>query len=181
MDQISTKTAPSVFLSKFKKPSHYSIISSRWTTRDGSRAAATSKMERFVIIVNGFQPLTIITKPSILVVAAALDPPLTTTNCLSVFDHYVGRSATLLKKRLWHRCFPVNIEKFLRTPFLQNTSRRLLLLYLTRFSNFSYFKPTHKLNKFKFRISIRGAYNWNEFLSQTRKEIESTFSFQIVT
>ena len=33
-------------------------------------------MERFVIIVNGFQPLTIITKPSILDVAAALDPPL---------------------------------------------------------------------------------------------------------
>ena len=22
-----------------------------------------------------------------------------------------------LKKRLWHRCFPVNIAKFLRTPF----------------------------------------------------------------
>ena len=41
--------------------------------RDGSRAAATSKMERFVIIVNGFQPLTIITKLSILDVAAALD------------------------------------------------------------------------------------------------------------
>ena len=32
-----------------------------------------------------------------------------------------------LKKRLWRRCFPVNIEKFLRTPFLQNTSGRLLL------------------------------------------------------
>ena len=44
--------------------------------RDGSRAAATSKMERFVIIVNGFQPLTIITKCSILDVAAALDPSL---------------------------------------------------------------------------------------------------------
>ena len=25
--------------------------------------------------------------------------------------------ATLLKKRLWHRCFPVNFTKFLRTPF----------------------------------------------------------------
>ena len=25
--------------------------------------------------------------------------------------------ATLLKKRLWHRCFPVNFVKFLRTPF----------------------------------------------------------------
>ena len=41
----------------------------------GSRAAATSKMEGFVIIVNGFQPLTIITKRSILDVAAALGPP----------------------------------------------------------------------------------------------------------
>ena len=29
--------------------------------------------------------------------------------------------------RLWHRCFPVNFEKFLRTPFSQNTSGRLLL------------------------------------------------------
>ena len=44
--------------------------------RGGSRAAATSKMERFVRIVNGFQPLTIITKRSISDVAAALDPPL---------------------------------------------------------------------------------------------------------
>ena len=37
------------------------------------------------------------------------------------------RPATLLKKRLWHRCFPVNFVKFLTTPFLQNTSGRLLL------------------------------------------------------
>ena len=44
--------------------------------RDRSRAAATSKMECFVIIVNGFQLLTIITKRSILDVAAALDSPL---------------------------------------------------------------------------------------------------------
>ena len=44
--------------------------------RGGSRAAATSKMERFVIIVNGWNPLTIITKRSILDVAAALDPAL---------------------------------------------------------------------------------------------------------
>ena len=44
--------------------------------RGGSRAAATSKMKRFVIIVNGFQPLAIITKRSSLDVAAAQDPPL---------------------------------------------------------------------------------------------------------
>ena len=38
--------------------------------------AATSKMEHFVIIVNGFQPLTIIAKQSILDDAAVLDLPL---------------------------------------------------------------------------------------------------------
>ena len=37
------------------------------------------------------------------------------------------RPATLLKKRLWYRCFPMNFVKFLRTTFLQNTSERLLL------------------------------------------------------
>ena len=28
---------------------------------------------------------------------------------------------------MWHSCFPVNSEKFLRIPFLQNASGRLLL------------------------------------------------------
>ena len=45
-------------------------------TRGGSSTAATSTMERLVIIVNSFQPLTIITKHSIVDVAAVLDPPL---------------------------------------------------------------------------------------------------------
>ena len=38
---------------------------------------------------------------------------------------YVKRSVrptTLLKKKLWYRCFPMNFAKSLRTPFLQNTS-----------------------------------------------------------
>ena len=54
-----------------------SFISNRVTLRGGSRAAATSKMERFEIIVNSFQLLTIIKKRSILNVAESLDPPLT--------------------------------------------------------------------------------------------------------
>ena len=37
------------------------------------------------------------------------------------------KRASFLIKGLWHRCCPVNFAKFLRTPFLQNTSRRLLL------------------------------------------------------
>ena len=40
--------------------------------------------------------------------------------CQSIFfNKGAGLSpATLLKKRLWHRCFPVNLAKLLRTPFL---------------------------------------------------------------
>ena len=42
--------------------------------------------------------------------------------------HFFNKVAgLLLKKRLWHRRFPVSFVKFLRTPFLQNTSGRLLL------------------------------------------------------
>ena len=44
--------------------------------RGRSRTVPTSKMEHFLIIVNGFQPLTIITKRSILEVAAVPDLPL---------------------------------------------------------------------------------------------------------
>ena len=44
--------------------------------RGGSRAAATSRMEHFVVTVNGWKPLTIIRKSSILDVAAVIDLPL---------------------------------------------------------------------------------------------------------
>ena len=39
--------------------------------------------------------------------------------CQSLFFNKVAglRPATLSKTRLWHRCFPVNLVKFLRTPF----------------------------------------------------------------
>ena len=52
----------------------------------------------------------------------------------SFFNNVAGlRSATLLKKRLWHRCFPVNFAKFLGTPFLQKASGRLLLSLIFNF------------------------------------------------
>ena len=44
------------------------------------------------------------------------------------FNKVAGlKPATLLKKRLWHRCFPMKFVKFFRTPFLQNIFGRLLL------------------------------------------------------
>ena len=46
----------------------------------------------------------------------------------SLFNKVVGlRLATLLKKRLQQRCFPVNFAKFLRTPSLVEHLRWLLL------------------------------------------------------
>ena len=39
----------------------------------------------------------------------------------------VLESATLIKNRLQHRCFPVNIAKLLRRPVLKNICERLLL------------------------------------------------------
>ena len=49
--------------------------------------------------------------------------------CQNLFFNKVAgpRPATLFKKTLWHRCFPVNFPKFLKTPFIQSNSRRLLL------------------------------------------------------
>ena len=50
-------------------------------------------MECFVIIVNGFHPLTIIKKRSILDVVAVLDPPL---NRLPLFIHGARRNGNLM-------------------------------------------------------------------------------------
>ena len=49
--------------------------------------------------------------------------------CQRLFFNKVAglRTATLLKKRLWHKCFPVNFAKFQRTPFLTEHLRWLLL------------------------------------------------------
>ena len=55
--------------------------------------------------------------------------------CQSLFQKRVSFARVSfqnLKKRLWHRRFPGNFAKFLRTPFLQNTSGRLLLENKTR-------------------------------------------------
>ena len=66
--------------------------------------------------------------------------------------------ATLLKERLWHRCFPVNFTKFLRISFLQNTSGRLLLHLLNL-----------HLNLVKVRISHTRGLSLNSTLFKSQK------------
>ena len=53
---------------------------------------ATSKMERFVIIVNGWKPLTIIRKRSILDVPVSLDPVLNIEGLTLNFIFSMSRS-----------------------------------------------------------------------------------------
>ena len=57
--------------------------------------------------------------------------------CQSLFFNKVAglRPATLLKKRLWHKCLTANFAKFLRTPFSIEHLRWLLLERVTRFVN----------------------------------------------
>ena len=71
--------------------------------------------------------------------------------CQSLLFNKVAvlRSATLLKKRLWPRCFPVNSSKFLRAPFLQNICGRLLL-----FKNLTLDLKLNSVASFNFNILI---------------------------
>ena len=41
----------------------------------------------------------------------------------SLFLIKLQATTTLLKRRLWRRCFPVNFPEFLRTPFFQHFLR----------------------------------------------------------
>ena len=54
--------------------------------------------------------------------------------CQSLFFTKVAglrlRPATLVNKRLWHRCFPVNFGKFLRTSFFTEHLRWLLFFLI---------------------------------------------------
>ena len=45
------------------------------------------------------------------------------------------KACNFIEKETRHRCFPANFSKFLTTPFLQNNSGRLLLVYFARFSD----------------------------------------------
>ena len=78
------------------------------------RTTATSKMERFVIIVNSFQPLTIITKGSIRDVTAVLDPPLILLKTYLFFDsaHFIENIRNNLLNREKFVFPPCSFDKF---------------------------------------------------------------------
>ena len=88
--------------------------------RGGSRTPATSKMKRFAIIVNGFQPLTYITEHSILDVAAALNL------LLSIFLSNTGERLSYIKLKprwFWSDAYFQSCQT--NGVFLQKTVNRL--------------------------------------------------------
>ena len=80
--------------------------------------------------------------------------------CQSLFFNKVAglRPATLLKKWLWHRFFPVNFAKFLRTPYFTKHLWWLLLWFETTRELFS-------TNIYLFKVSNRN----------TKKRCENMF------
>ena len=42
----------------------------------------------------------------------------------------IQQTCNFVKKRVQHRCFPVNIAEFLKTPILRNVCERLRLTHL---------------------------------------------------
>ena len=48
----------------------------------------------------------------------------------------------------------------------------------TNFSELNYIKPRSQLSSSKYRISVRGPAHWNEFLTDSEKEIENLSPFK---
>ena len=89
-----------------------------------------------------------------------------TCDRVSFFNKVAGlRPATLLKKRLWHRCFPVNFAKFLRTPFLTEHLWWLLLYkcgYIKQLQEHVLFYSTITVRDFRYKtLHIRTYLDWN--------------------
>ena len=64
------------------------------------------------------------------------------------------KACSFIKKRLQHRCFPVNFAKFLRTPILKNICKQLSFvrkIFMTRYREKGQFNPfrVNVLNYFK--------------------------------
>ena len=94
--------------------------------------------------------------------------------CQSLFfNKAVGlRPATLLKKRLWHRCFPANFVKFLRTPFLTEHLWWLLLKFLFH---------TWLSHPQKPKSMLIGSRNNLQFVSGFSPSLVSVLVLQLVT
>ena len=89
--------------------------------------------------------------------------------CQRLFSNKIAgwRTATLLKKSFWHKCFPVNFVKFLRKLFLQNTSGGCFCTLLLRWDNLY---SLYCLNHIEFDFK-----NINQEFLLSLKSLKTTF------
>ena len=77
-------------------------------------------------------------------------------------------ACSFIKKKTLAQVFPVNFAKFLRIPFLQNTSGRLLVTFgrieLKKFGNKSFKVKQEKTCVFSLRVIFLGLKSFNMFL-----------------
>ena len=93
--------------------------------------------------------------------------------CQSLFFNKVAglRPATLLKKRLWQRCFPVNFLKFLRTLFFIEHLWWLLLEKSNKCSKCIMFNKKCVLENFYLQNSKESSYIRFSFLIKCLAEV----------
>ena len=74
----------------------------------------------------------------------------------SLFNKVAGlKACNFIKKRLQHRCFPVNIAKFLRTSFFTEYLRWLLLHIVSiKLRNIFKLSPFHVTSLFLYPLKI---------------------------
>ena len=87
------------------------------------------------------------------------------------------RLATLLKKKLWHRCFPVNFATFSRTPTFKEHLRWLLLTKLSFQTIAHGFLTTATINHIPGSIYLLKVNNEN---IRTRCEICSMLTIIVI-
>ena len=80
------------------------------------------------------------------------------------------RPATFLEKRLWHRCFPVNFAKFLKTPFFTEHVQWLLLAFAP--IEISYSNTVYNTSAAESWICLASFYDLS---------VSQTSSFEVVT
>ena len=93
--------------------------------------------------------------------------------------HLCLRPATLLKKRLWRRCFPVNFVKYQRTPFLIEHLWWLLLVCAQLLNDYNVSKNKFLLNKLYVKKDFAGNVQYPFFfLEKSTGLVEQQIKFE---
>ena len=92
------------------------------------------------------------------------------TKILNIYRLHIFNTAVFMHKIQRNSAPSILLSKF-RKPSLSHP---------TRFSHLNYVKPIPKVDKCNYRISYRGPFIWNNFLSTTDKQITDVAKFKAV-